>query len=159
MATETSRRGLARETGRGLRFAESAMATPRRAPDFFQQLSWQELQCRWSQTGESRLRGLARRIGMAGYRAGHVDCWFIHAADTRSRASSSANATKTPALPSPTPAVHCAPSWAPSPPLTAWTPSSTPPKPCPSAFSRRARLRPSCARMELTGLASELSRE
>jgi len=45
MATETSRRGLARETGRGLRFPESAMATPRRAPDYFQQLSWQDLQC------------------------------------------------------------------------------------------------------------------
>ena len=49
MATETRRGGLARETGRGLRFAESAMATPRRAPDLFQQLSWQELQCRWRQ--------------------------------------------------------------------------------------------------------------
>ena len=77
---------------------------------------------------------------------------------TRSRASSITNATKTPALPSPTPALHYAPSRAPSPPLTAWTPSSTP-RTCPSAASRRARLRPSCARVELTGLASELSRE
>jgi hypothetical protein len=34
MATETSRRGLARKTGRGLPFAKSLAATTRRAPDF-----------------------------------------------------------------------------------------------------------------------------
>ena len=96
----------------------------------------------WRQQEEIPFAGSGARIGMAEYRPGHVNCWFIHAADTRSRASSSANATKMPALPSPTPAVHCAPSSAPSPRLTASTPSSTPPKPCPSAVSRRARLRP-----------------
>ena len=41
-------------------------------------------------------------------------------------------------------AALCAIMAPPSPPLTAWTPSSTP-RTCPSAASRRARLRPSCA--------------
>ena len=108
----------------------------------------------------SRLRGLRARIGMAEYRPGHVDCWFIHAADTRSRASSSANATKMPALPSPTPAVHCAPS------SGAVAAASRHGRH--QAHRRNLALRRfqgergcglSCARMELTGLASELSRE
>ena len=128
MATETSRRGLARETGRGLRFAESATATSRRAPDFSN--GYLGRRCNVAGASRrSRLRGLApesawpdigRAMSIAGLSMRRIRARALHRVPMRRRRQL----------------------WVPSPPLTASRPSSTPPKPCPSAVSRRARLRP-----------------